>query len=166
MMKVQIQKIAFVACLAAGLALPVLIVGHDPHGKNQWTAPEADRRRPNPVLQTPAGMAAARVLYIDKCEQCHGEKGQGDGPMAEMHDAKPANFTDAKMMKAMTDGELFWKMSEGREPMPSFRRQLSEEERWNLVHFLRTFARPADSTKKSEKPAPPKKNSAAKNQSH
>ena len=40
----------------------------------------------------------------------------------------------------MTDGEIFWKISEGRAPMPGFKKQLSEEDRWQLVHYLRAFA--------------------------
>ena len=73
-----------------------------------------------------------------------------------MYSVKPANFTDSHMMSEMTDGELFWKLSEGRRPMPSFKKRLTEEQRWQLVNFVRTFApppplpaKPAVSAKKS-----------------
>ena len=71
-----------------------------------------------------------------------------------MYSTKPANFTDAHMMSEMSDGELFYKMTEGREPMPSFRRQLTEEQRWQLVHYIRTFT-----PKPKPKPEPAKKTS-------
>jgi len=48
----------------------------------------------------------------------------------------------------MTDGELFWKITAGRKPMPSFETKLSEDERWMLVDYIRTFSQagaPADS---------------------
>ena len=56
---------------------------------------------------------------------CHGEKGMGDGPGAKTIKVKPANFTDAKMMGAETDGSLFWKMTNGRGPMPSWKDDLT-----------------------------------------
>jgi len=59
----------------------------------------------------------------------------------------------------MTDGELFWKISEGRRPMPEFKKRLTEEQRWQLVNYVRTFApKPAPAPKPT--PAPSKKKSA------
>ena len=55
---------------------------------------------------------------------------------------KPSDFTDAHMMGEMTDGGIFWKMSEGHGPMPSFKKLLTAEERWHLVNYLRTLAHP------------------------
>jgi mono/diheme cytochrome c family protein len=40
----------------------------------------------------------------------------------------------------MTDGEIFWKITEGRRPMPSFKKELTDEQRWQLVNFLRRLA--------------------------
>jgi mono/diheme cytochrome c family protein len=56
----------------------------------------------------------------------------------------------------MTDGEIFWKMTEGRKPMPSFKKQLTDEQRWQLVNFLRTFA-PKPVAKPAAKPQTPSK---------
>ena len=55
---------------------------------------------------------------------------------------KAANFTDAKAMAEMTDGELFWKMNTGRAPMPAWNDLLPLEQRWELVNYIRTFAHP------------------------
>jgi len=43
-------------------------------------------------------------------------------------------------MNGATDGELFYQISEGRKPMPSFKKRLSEEQRWQLVLLIRSFA--------------------------
>lgn len=120
------------------------------HGKDHWSVPEEAKKRNNPIPATEAGLAAARDLYRDKCAQCHGETGKGDGPEAGKYDVKAADFTDAYMMSEMTDGEIFYKISEGRRPMPSFKKRFTEEQRWQLVHFLRTFA--AKSVTPSKKP--------------
>ncbi len=75
--------------------------------------------------------------------------------MAEMSSPKPADFADAQMMGGMTDGEVFYKISEGRMPMPSFKKKLSDEQRWQLVNLIRAFApKPAPDP---NKPAPAKK---------
>ena len=135
--------------LATSLALAAWAAAH---GEKNWPVPEEAKKLKNPVPVTETSLAAAKALFIDKCAQCHGEQGKGDGPEAPMYSVKPADFTDAHMMEEMTDGEIFWKISEGRRPMPSFRKQLTEELRWQLVHYLRTFA---------PKPAPAPKTKAA-----
>jgi mono/diheme cytochrome c family protein len=123
--------------IAAALSLGVCLSAHD---DDPWKVPEEAKKRKNPIMVTGAGLSAAREIYKDKCANCHGETGKGDGPEAAMHKTKPSDFTDAHRMSEMTDGELFYKISEGRRPMPMFKEQLSEEQRWQLVHFLRTFA--------------------------
>ncbi|HVB57677.1 MAG TPA: cytochrome c [Candidatus Acidoferrales bacterium] len=105
-----------------------------------WVVPEAARKVKNPVKSTPEALAAAAKLFRVNCMICHGKTGAGNGPTAKTLTIKPANFTDAKMMSQMTDGELFWKMSKGRGAMPAWEDQLSETERWELVNYIRTFA--------------------------
>ncbi len=43
-------------------------------------------------------------------------------------------------INTVSDGELFYKISQGRKPMPSFRKRLSEQQRWELVLMIRSFA--------------------------
>jgi mono/diheme cytochrome c family protein len=112
-----------------------------------WVAPDDALKVKNPVKPTPANLSDAAELFRDNCETCHGTNGAGDGPSAKTLPKKPANFTDAKMMKAATDGELFWKMSNGRGPMPSWQNILSDTERWELVNYLRTLTEKANGAK-------------------
>jgi mono/diheme cytochrome c family protein len=106
-----------------------------------WVTPARARRVRNPVKISPEGLAAAEEVFHENCAPCHGEKGAGDGEMAQyLKKVKPSNFTDAKMMSEMTDGELFWRMSEGRPPMPPWKDQLTETQMWQLVNYLRTLA--------------------------
>ncbi len=112
-----------------------------PHVKDPWPVPEESRNRKNPTAVTEASLSSARDIYRQRCIQCHGETGKGDGPDAAMYAVKPADFSDAYMMSGMSDGEIFYKISEGRRPMPSFKKRLTEEQRWHVVNFLRAFAR-------------------------
>ena len=57
-----------------------------------------------------------------------------------MYDPAPADLTDAARMSKITDGEIYYQITEGRKPMPSFKKRLTEEQRWQLVLLVRTFA--------------------------
>jgi mono/diheme cytochrome c family protein len=109
-----------------------------------WVAPEDARNIKNPIPATPDNLAAADTLFQDNCAVCHGEKGMGDGVGAKAIKVKPANFTDKQMMSAETDGSLFWKMSEGRGPMPPWKDVLTEKERWQLVNYIRKLGKDAE----------------------
>ena len=99
------------------------------------------RKLQNPVPATPEAIAAARLIYKNRCANCHGINGDGKGPKAEELSVAPADFRDTRVMAAITDGELYWQITKGARPMPSFE-SLSEQERWELVDYVRTFASP------------------------
>ena len=142
-----------IGIFAVGIALAGWAVAH---GKNDWPAPAEAKALKNPVAANEKTLAAAKTIYLQKCVNCHGDKGDGKGSEADMYDPHPGDFTDAHMMGEMTDGEIFWKISEGRIPMPSFKKKLTEEERWELVNYLRTFAKPAAPAAPPAKLAPKK----------
>jgi mono/diheme cytochrome c family protein len=93
----------------------------------------------NPVPATQQALAAAKDIYRNRCENCHGPDGDGKGSKAPELSVAPADFSDPRAMAALTDGEMFWQITKGARPMPSFE-SLSEEERWELVDYIRTFA--------------------------
>jgi mono/diheme cytochrome c family protein len=103
-----------------------------------WQAPANVKSVKNPEKSTPEVLKEAGALYRDNCATCHGITGQGDGPTAEEMTDPPADFTDAKVMNAATDGELFWKITTGFLSMPSWSK-LTETQRWQLVNYLRTL---------------------------
>jgi mono/diheme cytochrome c family protein len=105
-----------------------------------WPVPPEAAKIKNPVAPNADNLASAHAIWMDKCANCHGEKGAGDGPEAEMYDPLPAALNDSKMVGEMTDGEIYYKITEGRKPMPSFKKQLTDEQRWQLVNFIRTLA--------------------------
>jgi mono/diheme cytochrome c family protein len=129
-------KVLFVAVLAiAATAIFYAIYLNRP-----WNIPEEARHRANPVPASPAVLASAHSIYNDKCENCHGSTGKGDGPDAGSYYPQPGNLADAQNMNKLTDGEIFYQISQGRKPMPSFKNKLTEEQRWQLVLLVRTFA--------------------------
>jgi putative copper export protein/mono/diheme cytochrome c family protein len=87
-------------------------------------------------------IARGAALYPTNCAACHGAEGRGDGPLASTLPEPPADLT-AEHLWAHSDGELFWwltdgiKSPEGEPAMPGFAATLTEEERWNLIDFIR-----------------------------
>ncbi len=100
-----------------------------------WRAPEEARKVVNPVKPSPESIASGKGLFEKNCAKCHGLQGHGDGKMAKILTTKPADLT--KRLSMQTDGEIFWKASEGKNPMPAFKKDLKPEERWNVVNFVR-----------------------------
>ena len=69
---------------------------------------------------------------------CHGQTGRGDGPGAAALEKKPADL-GARIKAGETDGELFWKITEGRSPMLSWKGSLTETQRWEIVNYIKTL---------------------------
>ena len=86
------------------------------------------------------GLPASKILYVANCGPCHGEKGKGNGPAAPGLNPKPADHTSAGV-QSETDGSLFWKVSNGHNPMPSYKKIFSDQQRWELINFIRTLAK-------------------------
>jgi mono/diheme cytochrome c family protein len=110
------------------------------YANRDWSAPATAKNLQNPVPATDESIARGMKIYSIRCQHCHGERGDGKGERVGNLSVAPSDFTDEHAMGLISDGELFWKISHGRRPMPSFQDKLSEQERWQLVDFIRTFA--------------------------
>jgi mono/diheme cytochrome c family protein len=143
--------------LASVLVLICISIVFATMQKKDWVVPEEAKALKNPVQPSEAALKAARTLYADHCAQCHGETGKGDGSEAMMYDPAPADLTDAKRMARLTDGEIFYQISEGKDPMPAFKKRMTEEQRWQLVVLARSLSQHAAlPDEKKNAPAPDK----------
>jgi mono/diheme cytochrome c family protein len=142
---------------AAILILTFAIVAYWMVQENKpWVVPPEYRNLKNPLTPSEANLKAAGQIYFDECAQCHGDRGKGDGPEARSHYPLPADLTDPKLLATVTDGEIFYQISEGRRPMPSFKNRLTQNERWHLVLLVRSFSQQAASGS-AHPAAPPSK---------
>ena len=91
----------------------------------------------NPQPPSEAAIAEGKKLFLHNCASCHGRDGKGNTPMGKAIKTLP-NFTDPSMNN-VTDEQMFDTITNGHPPMPSFKR-LSEEQRWDLIDYIRTFA--------------------------
>lgn len=106
--------------------------------EKKWHAPEAVNKLQNPVITTPENLITGKELYDAQCEMCHGEKGRGNGAKAASLEEPCADLTVEECYK-QTDGALYWKITVGNDPMPSYRIDLTKEQRWLIINYIRTF---------------------------
>ncbi|MEE9231503.1 MAG: c(7)-type cytochrome triheme domain-containing protein [Acidobacteriota bacterium] len=101
-----------------------------------------------PIPGTAGILERGRVVYSEACATCHGEKGDGKGSLAEWLDPRPRDFTAGKFKFRSTPGtsiptdfDLFQIITRG---IPGTSMlgwsSLSYEDRWSLVHFIKTFS--------------------------
>ncbi|MCX6186674.1 MAG: c-type cytochrome [Bacteroidetes bacterium] len=108
-----------------------------PKGK-PWPVAAADASKKNPMKSDAGSIGEGKELYNQHCKSCHGAKGKGDGTKAEKIDISCGDFTSAEMDK-VSDGEWFYKMTEGRKPMPSYKEKMSDNERWKVINYMRSL---------------------------
>ena len=95
----------------------------------------------NPYKLTAANSASmmtnGKELFTAMCQHCHGEKGDGNGPMVVSGAyAGVPNYADRA---ALGDGQIFYSIYYGKGAMGSHASQLNKKEIWTLVHYVRKF---------------------------
>ncbi len=102
--------------------------------------------RPDP---TTVDVEAGRAIYEERCWFCHGEEGDGEGPVAPYLWPRPRDFTVGSYKLRTTqsgelplDEDLFRTISLGvpGTSMPVWESVLSEEERWRVIAYIKSFA--------------------------
>ena len=140
----------FLKGVALGMAAALFLLNPKTYSRDE-KVPKDVATKKNPVASSDAVLAKAKTAYEENCLMCHGETGKGDGPMASMLKEKPPDISDPKTLGELSDGEIFWMITKGDKAagMPPFETKFSEEERWGLVHLMRSMS----NTKPSNNPA-------------
>ncbi|MCB0495911.1 MAG: cytochrome c [Cyclobacteriaceae bacterium] len=107
--------------------------------QGKWVAPASAKELKNPHSGAES-VANGKSIYTTRCVVCHGATGMGDGPAGKSLNPPAADHGSAAV-QSQTDGELFWKISEGRGAMVGWKLILSENDRWDLVNYIRTLKR-------------------------
>jgi mono/diheme cytochrome c family protein len=104
-----------------------------------WVVPDKYNKMPNPVKADAESLATGKEIWTKQCQSCHGRSGKGDGPKAAQLKTLPHDISKPDI-QSQTDGALFYKTSEGRDDMPSFKKKIPDQDDiWSVVNYIRTF---------------------------
>lgn len=116
----------------------------------------------NPYKRTDAVMARGKQQYNIYCAVCHGEKGKGDGSIVVRKDgtdgpfvAIPPDFTaeNNNRLHGLTDGEMFYSVSYGKNMMGGYASQMNPEDRWKVIQYIKDMAKMPDNYEAFERDA-------------
>jgi len=126
--------------LFAGTLIFSMITGFKSlQDKKPWTVPDKYLKMANPNATNAESIKGGKEVWVKHCQSCHGKSGKGDGPKAAQLKTEPGNFSLPATQK-QSDGSLFYKISEGRDDMPSFKKKIPDAaDIWNLVNYMRTL---------------------------
>ena len=137
----------FFACLIFAFAGSAWAVSCPQH-RNTEKAPPRIYGLKNPIKPDLENIMAGKKLFDRDarplaCRNCHGENGDGRGPMSFGLTPPPRNFTCARTIDGVPDGQLFWIIRNGSRGtgMPAFKNHLSEDQIWKLILYIRQLAR-------------------------
>ncbi|MDP1726398.1 MAG: cytochrome c [Bacteroidota bacterium] len=103
-----------------------------------WNVPEAAKLKKNPYPSEEFSLDRGKKSYKLDCIRCHGAGGKGDGTSSGKLEKTVADLS-SDLVQNQSDGELYWKISEGRKPMPIAKRTLTDDQRWDIINYIRTF---------------------------
>jgi mono/diheme cytochrome c family protein len=130
------KKVTMILFSCSLLILMSFISGNQP---KPWAVPDKDSKAVNPVKSDATSIAAGKALYNQHCKSCHGTKGKGDGTKAATLDTECGDFTKASF-QGQSDGAIFYKTSEGRKDMPSYKKKIPEaNDIWAVINYVRTL---------------------------
>jgi len=112
-----------------------------PKSPSYAAIPVEAARQPNPVKSTPESLTRAKRWWTLDCAMCHGKEGNGKGETAQDMKLSIADFTDPATLKDRTDGEIFYIIKNGHQDMPPEGQRIKVEENWDLVNYVRAFAK-------------------------
>ncbi|HSB94748.1 MAG TPA: c-type cytochrome [Flavitalea sp.] len=133
-MKIKLLKLGYLVPIVVFSFGFSMITYQDP-----WSVPDKAAKTANPLKGDAASLATGKSLWAKHCQSCHGKTGKGDGNKAASLKTKPGDFTTADFQK-QSDGAIFYKTSEGRKDMPSFKKKIpDDDDRWSLINYIRTL---------------------------
>jgi len=91
----------------------------------------------NPQAANPASVERGRVLFTINCAMCHGQASAERGPIGKKL-KPPAPALEQSLLRHRSDAHIYRAISLGFGRMPPFKDKLTQQERWDVIDFLRT----------------------------
>ncbi len=96
----------------------------------------------NPINSSQESVGRGKIVFDVNCATCHGISGNGQGPAAHGITTFPRQLWVWNNTDSSTDGYLYWFVTNGRNEMPPWGLVLSENERWDVINYIKTLQQP------------------------
>ena len=93
----------------------------------------------NPLEATPQLIELGKGRFLTYCSPCHGNYAKGDSRLRGLFPNPPT--LHSKKVKEWPDGRIYHVITFGQNSMPSYAKQVSREDRWAIIHYIRTLQR-------------------------
>ena len=104
--------------------------------QSDWMVSKKKQKDTNPIVYTKESVKAGKIVFLANCKSCHGDPGKANGlPLAP----PPTDIALPAFLDKNTNGSLYHKITDGQTTMPSYKAILSDEQRWNIVNYIRSF---------------------------
>lgn len=113
--------------------------------------------RKNPVKATPEGIAAAKKIFGYDCAMCHGLAGDGKGDVAASMNLTMKDWATRGVLSGISDADMYDLIVKGKGKMIGEGDRLPPEKAWNMVHYVRSFAKKDSGGEKDAAAATPPK---------
>lgn len=126
-------------CIIVVIALGVHAnesLAHKAMDPDMWMAPEQEAHAQNPVPADNNSVARGKKVFLQNCSACHGENAEGLDAQSVGLEKNPPDLKER--VKMHPDGDFFWKIKEGRGEMPSFNGDLTDEQIWEVINYIRS----------------------------
>lgn len=101
----------------------------------EWPVPKDKADKVAPFRFNDETKKKGEVLFQQNCISCHGTPGKNNF----VNLAPPPGDPATERFSKQSDGSLFFKITQGRSAMPSFKDILTDEQRWQVVSYMRSF---------------------------
>ena len=111
--------------------------GYLPYRIHKDSAEYAGRVLTNPLDSTPEIVSEGKALYDVYCMSCHGQNGQGDGPVGKVFLGVPPY--NLGRVKELPEGQIFHTITYGRGRMMPHGSQVAVDERWKITRYVQVL---------------------------
>jgi len=131
-----LSLVLLAGCITGGELFEKGIIAHYGNSNTGWHSATGQELE-NPVKSDERSLKSGKDLFLSLCASCHGDNAKGGGTATASMDPKPANLALAAKEKPAS--YLYLQMSQGRLGMPIWKKQISENERWDIVNYLKSL---------------------------
>jgi mono/diheme cytochrome c family protein len=131
------------ACVAVVWAVVTAtsVLAQTPAPAGPAAVPAEAKKMKAPFPSSAKALEGGKAVFAKYCRFCHGNTGSGENSMAPKN-MKPPSLTDTEWVRGSSEGEIFWVVQNGAPPkydMKGYKGKLSDEDMWNVVHFVRSL---------------------------